>query len=261
MRLRQLATTQSIEFLAPPEVHQSILDSRNKSELDKIDSHDVICWLLEQTCNGIEQQQPLHYSQGMSYCYRTQTALENPEFLDRENQRRKLLEVLREEEHQTLPQLYGSKTSIKARTHQTTFSPAVQTYVNDLAERRAGFLDNGIAVHASAVHEVEQEREVAYEVEAIREVQKPNHFHPLGFPGLHSDILDFATTGKLSTKATAYENAFKAMGSTSLGQKFGIHRQDHRSKLFMSREFMRSVKMPALTPADVTFIVRLEYDG
>jgi len=41
MRLRQLATTQSIAFFIPPEVHQSIADLRKKSISDKVDSFDV----------------------------------------------------------------------------------------------------------------------------------------------------------------------------------------------------------------------------
>jgi len=55
MRLRQLAISQSVIFFAPPEVHQSILNLRGKTGLDHIDSHDVIIWLLEQTCCNIEQ--------------------------------------------------------------------------------------------------------------------------------------------------------------------------------------------------------------
>ena len=50
MRLRQLGTTQSVVFFAPPEVHQSILDCQKKTNHDKIDSSDVVTWLLEQTC-------------------------------------------------------------------------------------------------------------------------------------------------------------------------------------------------------------------
>jgi hypothetical protein len=41
MRLRQLATTQAIEFFIPPEVHQSIADLQKKSMKDEIDSLDV----------------------------------------------------------------------------------------------------------------------------------------------------------------------------------------------------------------------------
>lgn len=62
MRLRQLGTTQSITFIAPPEVDQSILDMRQKGRTGYIDSYDVIVWLLTQTCDNIRDLQPLHYA-------------------------------------------------------------------------------------------------------------------------------------------------------------------------------------------------------
>lgn len=83
MRLRQLGTTQAIVFVAPPEVHQSILDLRRMPENGIVNSYDVICWLLEQTCNGIEQMQPLYYAQGADYCHRIQAALNNSHFFER----------------------------------------------------------------------------------------------------------------------------------------------------------------------------------
>jgi len=41
MRLRQLASLQSVVFFAPPEVNQSILDLRRKMSSVQIDSRDV----------------------------------------------------------------------------------------------------------------------------------------------------------------------------------------------------------------------------
>ena len=74
MRLRQLGTTQSVVWFAPPEVHQSILDVRQKMSGDPITSYDVVHWLLEQTCVQIEQLQPLYISQGNDFCRRAQVS-------------------------------------------------------------------------------------------------------------------------------------------------------------------------------------------
>jgi len=87
MRLRQLGTSQSITFFAPPEVHQSILDLRKKTSGDPINSYDVICWLLEQTCSGIEQLQPLYFSQGADFCRRVQATLDHSDFVVNPQQR------------------------------------------------------------------------------------------------------------------------------------------------------------------------------
>ena len=241
MRLRQLATTQSIMFLAPPEVHQSILDVRQKENGDRLDSYDVICWLLEQTCSGIEQLQPLQYSQGVDFCRRTQALRSNPDFVKDEIQRNEVLGALREKEHQTLKQLYNPKGSTKSIKGLPNFDGELSGYMKDLKHRRKNFQDTGSAVHASALQEVQQEREVAFEVEAVREIQKPNHIPPLTFPGLHQDIESFVKTGLLAHMSPAYENAIGALRRTPLGQKYGIKPQAG-PRLLLSREFMRTVR-------------------
>jgi len=163
MRLRQLGTSQSITFFAPPEVHQSILDLRKKKLGDPLYSHDVIYWLLEQTCSGIEQLQPLYFSQGASFCRRAQAALDHPEFVANPQQREAYLGSLRQVEQQTLEQLYGHNTKAKPSIPLGKLSPRIAVFMKELNTRRKGFQDTGNAVHGSALQEVEQEREVAYE--------------------------------------------------------------------------------------------------
>ena len=163
MRLRQLGTTQSITFFAPPEVHQSIIDLRKKKLSDPLYSYDVVCWLLEQTCHGIEQLQPLYFSQGADFCRRAQAALDYPEFAANSQQREAYLASLRQIEQQTLEQLYGHNTKPKPSTSLGKLSPRIAVFMKELNTRRKGFQDTGNAVHGSALQEVEQEREVAYE--------------------------------------------------------------------------------------------------
>lgn len=248
MRLRQLATTQSIVFIAPPEVHQSILDLRNKPP-GPIDSSDVIRWLLEQTCSGIEQMQPLFYSQGVDFCNRVQAALENPDFLKDVTQREAYLGVLRQQEQQTLQQLYKPAKKPKATTVKTIYGPAVGTFVKELNNRRKMFQDTGIAVRSSALQEVEQEREVAFEVETVQERQKPTHYSPLHFPGLHRDIIRFVETGRLAAGSAGYEHVLVALRRTTLGQKHGVSPDSSDTKLFVSTEFARTVNMPSGRPS------------
>lgn len=243
MRLRQLGTTQSVVFVAPPEVHQSILDLRKKRSKDSLTSHDVICWLLEQTCEGIEQLQPLYYSQGTDFCRRTQSAIDNPDFLSDSDQRETYLSSLLQAEGETIEQLYNPRLASK-NSAAGPWSPEVANFIKELKIRRKGFQDNGNAVHSSALQEVEQEREVAYEVENVREVQKPTHYAALGFPGLHKDILSFALTGRLAAWSESYEQAFAMMKKTSVGRRYGINVDATSSKLFVSAEFSRTVSIP-----------------
>ena len=250
MRLRQLANTQSVVFFAPPEVHQSILDLRKKKHGDLIDSSDVIYWLLEQTCCGIEQLQPLYFAHGIDFCRRMQAAYDNPEFLTDSSQRDAYLSILRQNEQQTLKELYRPRTKPKPISLAKDFSPAITSFFEELNARQKKFQDSGNAVHGSALQEVEQEREVEQEVEAVREIQKPVHYSPLSFPGLHRDIISFTRTGRNIPEATGYENAFMALQQTTLGLKHKINHNAIASKLYVSTEFTRTVKLPRGHPHD-----------
>lgn len=245
MRLRQLATTQRVIFFSPPEVHQSITDLCGKKI---IKSSDVIRWLLEQSCSGIEQMQPLYFSQGVDFCRRTQGALDNSNFLTQGDQRDAYLDILRQNEQQTLVQLYRPSRP-KPTKALGPFAPQIVPLMNELDHRRKGFQDRGDAVHASTLQEVEQEREVAYEVEAIREVQKPVRQSPYSFRGLHKDIMNFVKTGNLAAGDGGYEHAFVALRHTALGQKYNIKSEVIKSKFYLSKEFSRTV-LPLGSPND-----------
>ena len=260
MRLRQLATSQSVVFFAPPEVHQSILDLRKKKFGDPIDSHDVICWLLEQTCSSIEQIQPLYYSHGADFCRRTQAALDNPDFLVKADQRDAYLDALRQIEKQTLEQQYKPRLKSKPATNLGPFSPDIAAFMRELNTRRKAFQDHGDAVHGSALQEVEQEREVAFEVEAVREVQKPVHYSPMSFSRLHRDIISFAETGRLAAGSGGYEHAFAALRRTALGLKYGIGSEATASRFLVSKEFTRTVNMPLGRPNDNFLVGRTVLD-
>lgn len=241
MRLRQLATSQSITFFAPPEVHQSILHLQNKRQGCVLDSHDVVCWLLEQTCDGIEQLQPLYFSQGTDFCHRTQAVIDNADFLSYDAQCDAYVNALRQKEQRTLKQLYEPRTKSKPVVSLECLSPALAGFMKELKIRRKGFQDTGNAVHGSALQEVGQEREVAFGVETIREVQKPVHYSPFPFPGLHPDIVSFVKTGRLFQSSSSYEPLFSAVRRTHLGQRYEIRSDTLTSRVFVSTEFSRTI--------------------
>lgn len=148
MRLRKLAISQSIVFLAPPEVHQSILNFRGKGSKDVIDSHDVIVWLLEQTCCNIEQLQPLYVSQGLEYCRRRLAAQSNPDASSQQDQRKAYLRVLEQPEQYSLENLYAPDQKINSRPVDTKGSPEIASYVEKLNAMKKGLKITGDAVQA-----------------------------------------------------------------------------------------------------------------
>ncbi|KAK6583459.1 hypothetical protein PZA11_004535 [Diplocarpon coronariae] len=250
MRLRQLGTTQSLVFFAPPEVSQSILEMRRdlpggKQFANEINSSDVIRWLLEQTCRGMDQLLPLYFSQGTDFCRRTQAALDDPDYLTKAPQRERYVRCLLQKEQQTLEELYGNTAKPKLTTVKEQFCPELGRFMEKLETLRQSYQDAGTAVHGSALQEVEQEREVAYEIEAVREMQIPAHYTPLKFPGLHNHLRVFALTGKMArTVSPAYAPAFTAMQKLAVGKKYEVSSHGTSGRLYVSSEFMNTIEIP-----------------
>jgi hypothetical protein len=240
MRLRQLATTQSVCFFAFPETHQSILDVCKVKSNSHIDSSHVVRWLLEQTCRANEQLQRLFVSQGSDFCNRINAEWENTGFRNNDRHRAAYVHALQRPEQQTLEQLYGTHTqNTQHLASRGTMFWQLQAFMDALNQIRQNLSSNSGAPSASALEEVEQEREVEFQVEEVRQVQKITHHKARRFMGLHPAILAFVNTGILSG-GLGYEHVFDAIARTSIGEKFEIIGTG--SQLFVSEEFMKTIK-------------------
>jgi hypothetical protein len=223
MRMRLLGQTQSVTFFAPIEVHQSIVDVKKATKsynVDSlgVDSSDVIRWLLKQTCDGIEQLEPLYINQGTNFLRCTQAQLDYPKFLESEKDRSRYLSVIQSKESQTLKELYEPNHQAREQT-QAVFASALQGYIDELSRRREELHNAGFDAQTSAFEEVEQEREMEIQVESVREVQKPVHFDAVKITGLHKDIKAFVKTGRLVAGSEAHLPMFFALANTALGLK------------------------------------------
>jgi hypothetical protein len=247
MRLRQLGTTQSVTFAAPPEVHQSILDVCRKRPGEKLNSSDVITWVLEQTCITTKQLQPLFFAQGKDFCRRMQAADQYDKFLVDSHHRDEYLKVLRNPEQQTLEQLYAPQTLTdqpRAGPSRSSlrFSGRLGRFMRDLEQRQVDSDFDFGSINSSAMEEVEQQREVAYEIEEEREVQRPKKLKALRFPGeLHDSILQFVLTGTLQV-SNGCVRAHNVLDSTDLARKYGIEGSKLLTRLYVSAEFLRTVE-------------------
>ncbi|PLB47748.1 hypothetical protein P170DRAFT_510506 [Aspergillus steynii IBT 23096] len=247
MRLRQLGTTQSITFFAPPEVHRSILDVCNKSPNDLIDSADVVTWLLDQTCTTNAELQYLYLAQGVDFCRRTDAAANNPSFLTYFAARQEYLKVLRQPEQQTLEQLYKPRTKKQAgdqvgsEKRGLILSGKVANFIQELRARKGELKDISGQLTSSALEEVEQEREVAFEIEEEREIQRPPRMTALEFPGLSESLKRFISTGLIDDEGFA--KASRILQHTELGEKYSIEAFSLLPRLYVSVEFTRTIKL------------------
>ncbi|KAH6972826.1 hypothetical protein BKA56DRAFT_492395 [Ilyonectria sp. MPI-CAGE-AT-0026] len=237
MRLRQLGSTQSIAFVMPPEVYQNVLDLRPSEDRtqSQVFAADVVYWLLEQSCKANENMMSLHTAQGFDFCRRTNALWKYSDFSTHTEDRLQLLNAIQQREDQTLEQLYGPRQSrpTSGATAQLEFE-CLKVFAANLSQKNVDPSGND----SSAFQEVEQEREVEFEIEQLREKQKPVNYLALTFPGLDPAITRFAKTGELQ-EADNFIQGFDFLGRTKIGRKFGVKRTP--SRLFVSRQFSRSI--------------------
>ncbi|KAI8626460.1 hypothetical protein F5Y19DRAFT_223552 [Xylariaceae sp. FL1651] len=242
MRLRQLRTTQSLSFFAPPEVHLSIMDFCRPPVHKSLDSSHVIRWLLEQTCRTNEDLQSLYITQGLDYCRRTNAVWKYRGSLGNVQLCKQLVETMPQPERQTLEQMYGegAACSLLEASSQRNLAPQLQIFRNQLLQSRA----KGHPTRPDALQEVEQHREVQNQLEQVRQVQKPVHYEALSFPGLHPAIMRFVSTGLLDSMLgnadPGFEHAFAFVARTKIGIQFGVRETD--SRLFVSKEFGKTIR-------------------
>ncbi|KAL6891856.1 hypothetical protein GGI43DRAFT_200758 [Trichoderma evansii] len=236
MRLRQLSTTQSVTFFAPPEVDMSIRDICGRKFPIKygIESSHVIFWLLEQTCRANEDLHPLFRAQGIDFCRRANAVLQYPEFLTSKSSKSSLVKVLQQQEHQTLEQLYGGSSHDPLQSLGEMCSSRLQGFVDKLSQH-----DSTDAWQEDTFGEVEQERELEVQLETVRHTERPIHYEAFQFPGLSSTILSFLKTGELDIAAGEVDHAFDYIGQMEAGKKHGICSTG--SRFFVSREFSRTI--------------------
>ncbi|KAK6605240.1 hypothetical protein H4I95_05046 [Botrytis cinerea] len=175
MRLRQLGTTQSITFFAPPEVHQSILDVCAKqygkaTQFLWVDSSHVVWWLLEQTCRTNQHLQNLYLAQGTDFCRRTDAQWKYTEIFTDNTQRDAYLSAIQNPEHQSLEKLYEGVTDTEASYVTDMASTKLAGFMKKLNKQRITTGNTRNYIHSSVLEEVEQEREVEFQVEQLGQI-------------------------------------------------------------------------------------------
>jgi hypothetical protein len=137
-----------------------------------------VCWLLEQTCRANEHLQNLYLAQGTDFCRRTEAQWKYGKFLTENCHRKAYLKVIQHPERQTLEQLYGVVTDTQPSSAADHPSAELKGFMEELSEQRRAANNKGDRVHSSVLEEVEQEREVEFQVEKVLSV---GYHVPLSF--------------------------------------------------------------------------------
>lgn len=180
----------------------------------------------------------LHIAQGFDFCRRTNALWKHAKSIDDGNATHQLVRSIQQRDGQTLEMLYGPR-QVEPLESTTQFDfTRLQEMATGLSQQRLDSWQPGRSDLLSAFEEVEQEREVEFEVEQIREKQKLERFVPLAFRGLDKSLVKFVETGKLDL-GHKFVQAFEFIGTTRLGRQFNV--KGTSSKLFISKEFSRII--------------------
>lgn len=239
MRLRQLATTQAVHFYAFPETDLSIRDTCKLNDIAKVTSSHVIFWLLEQTCLEHEQVLGLYIAQGTDFCNLTASRWDNPAYLTDAKERAAYIQALQHPEEQTLEEMYGHRSGQTDPFYPTKKRfPQLEVFKESIIATMDMEKKSASSIVHTALEEVEQEREVEFQVEEVREVQRPVRHRAHKYSRLNSNIHMFAISGELAG-GEGYESFSAALAKTSVGRKFGI--VEIETNLFVSTQFMKTI--------------------
>ena len=244
MRLRKLGQGQSLMFVAPPEVHQSIINVTGKHG-SKIDGYDVVAWSLEQSCLSIERSRPLQIQQGLSYHQRQKTragfAKQYPKLEDVANETdatKHFISAFREKEEQRLTDLYAP-ASLKTSTTPSVIESSKENPDPIVQELLAMWRNVDLSVSEGASMHEEHEREVAHEVEQETQIQRPPRVQALG-RSVDPLLRKYVRTGS-DTFLLKFPRAYDVVGQTTAGSTAAAELLGH---LRVTADFIRTVARP-----------------
>jgi hypothetical protein len=139
-----------------------------------------------------------------------------------------------------LEQLYGPKQQSSSSSSKPFNSKIIQDFAKDLSGLEADLVKHQRRAYSSAFDEVEQQREVEFEVHQLHEKQTPARFTALEFPGLDNALVQFCEKPEISLASLHLLQALDFISNTHLGRKYGI--KGASLKLFVSKEFSKTVQ-------------------
>ena len=236
MRLRKLGHGQSIMFLAPPEVHQSILKVVKKVHGTKLDVSDVVEWSLEQSCRNIEQCQSLWVAQGLSHYERRGKMEKFQNECSPFNTTENTIDNFKEKEEQSLSDLYAPASM---KTAQPSLIERSRGSANRNVQRLLEVweeLDPDVFNNASA--QEEQEKELAHEIEEQIQIERPGQETPMP-PRVDQRLRQFIKSGT-HADLLQFSSAFEAVIRSSSVKCFLNKRTP--ATLYVSNDFAAVVK-------------------
>ena len=236
MRMRKLAVSQTIVFIAPPEVDHSIRAvTGNPSGV--INSSHVIRWANNQSCKNRKQQNALCTIKGITQSRRRIVGaghiLDTGQVLNSET----YLQTIRERECRPVKELYRANTKTQM---ELPFALSMEEQGDEIMADLLVEWDrtNVVDLEGTGISE-EQEREVLHEVEEEREVQRPNGAIPAN-PQASAFLQDLISDGVLpASMPEELLPAFEVLNATSLAALYC--QNSWPGQILVTKDFVRTI--------------------
>lgn len=160
--------------------------------------------------------------------------------------REEMLRNLQQLEKLSLEQLYAPEQKIKGSPISKSQDAQVMKNIERLRQRRAACLSEQSPTMALLNQEVEQERELAVELETVREIQKPPPATAIKPETLDSDVLWFAISGKFKSNSKAYKPVRKLLADSATGSRYGFDDNPQAATAFglhTTRDYAQTVSL------------------
>lgn len=232
--MRELGKGQSVVFCVPDEIRMKIRSrTGDRNSSSDIEVSDILEWAISETWRDANRSMPIWAMQGKRHQYH-ETLWNQGHVRGQIEMTRDIASQFLEDDAQSLEGKYRpSREDVRLNLgrDERNDDPIIRRC------RDFGFLD-----YRPATLREEQERELAPEIEQQRQVQRPPPAAPLAHK-VHSDILQFVSTGVLPERSLAYMPALASLADTSAAAYLTM--RPWSGSLMVSMDFVRSVAVEA----------------
>jgi len=239
MRMRKLGKGQTVVFCISPEIQTKINELKTSApdSTPEITVKDVLVWSISETEIEARRSMPLWAVQGERF-------VRQEELWQQAHQNGKTAlstrhaEQFQEDEAPTIDTRYRPHVLHSQPPSQTHMANSTNPSLQLIYERCNQFED--LQFNSSTLQE-EQERELSPEVVQERQIQRAAPAEPVRHV-MHQDVWTFADTGVFTSGSQAYLPAFQAFSDSSAAKGFAIDQLIGEGKLFVTRDFARTVE-------------------
>jgi len=242
MRMRKLGQGQAVTFIVPAEIETKILEVTNKKEGEAISVEDVLIWSISETLMDLRKTLPLWATQGIRHDWQ-ETIWQATKRKNTYEMTSKDAKHFLEDETQTLNDRYRPHSAPQPLLATSAAPP--NTSIRAILDRCKKF--NVLNFEETTLQE-EQERELAPELEAERQTERPEAL-PSKKHQLCEELRMFVRTGKV--QRGVFRPAFQAFAQTSAAADVNL--AHFPSDILATDDFMRTVQLPTVRPCSDSY--------